>query len=174
MTRDRKLQNLIEQCNEAFLSANPKKDVVEPGLYATWLDPYQLHIKKACRLLSLSGQLLEENTKMGSQQYYTTVIESCFIAIERSIHAYLLYTKSVHESDFVSHTDIFEKGAKGGLYSKETGEALADLWNLNRSSIYYRRGIPTKSAAESMYNMASTLHEHILALNKDLKAECVC
>lgn len=65
-------------------------------------------------------------------------------------------------------------GAKAGIYTKETGEMLISLWNLNRSNVYYRRGLPTKDAAEDMVSLVISLHSHVLGLNKNLKKECIC
>ncbi len=174
MIGDTKLQKLIERCDEAFVTAKAEKDVVEPGLYAEWLNADQLQIKKACRLLSLSKHLMDEKTAVGTQQYYTTVIESCFVAIERTIQAHLLGAQVIRDDEFISHEKIFELGAQAGIYSKETYEMFIRLWNLNRSNIYYRRGLPTKYAAENMYILANSLHNHVLSLNKSLKKECIC
>lgn len=174
MMSDTKLQRLIERCDEAFVTAKAEKDVVEPGLYAEWLNADQLQIKKACRLLALAKHLMDEKTPIGSQQYYTTVIESSFVAIERTIQAYLLSAKVIRDDEFVTHENIFEMGAKAGIYSKTTEEMLRRLWDLNRSNIYYRRGLSTKYAAENMYLLANSIHTHLLSLDKNLKKECVC
>ncbi|MDI6916380.1 MAG: hypothetical protein QMC80_01125 [Thermoplasmatales archaeon] len=174
MISDKRLQKLIDDCSEAFVGASSKKDVVEPGLYAEWLESHQLQIKKACRLIGLAKNLIDEKTRVGTQQYYTTAIESCFVAMERTVEAYLLETKVISDDDFISHEKMFEFGATTGIYTKETGEMLISLWNLNRSNVYYRRGLPTKDAAEGMVSLAVSLHNHVLGLNKNLKKECIC
>jgi hypothetical protein len=130
-------------------------------------DDALLQLRKACRLLDAARFLRTQNG------YYTVIIETSFIASERSIHFYLLQTTGMDSTEYVSHADIYERGAEANLYSRSLGDQFLQLWRENRSKTYYRQAIGGETQADAMLQLASALHQYILDL-LSIDHECVC
>jgi hypothetical protein len=130
-------------------------------------DDALLQLRKACRLLDAAHFLRTQNG------YYTVVIESSFIAIERSIHFYLLHATGLDSSEFVTHTDVYERGAEANLYSTSLRDQLLQLWRENRSKTYYRQAVGGETQADGMLELASAVHQYILDY-LSIGHECIC
>ncbi|MFC7135376.1 MULTISPECIES: hypothetical protein [Salinibaculum] len=130
-------------------------------------DDALLQLRKACRLLDAARFLRTQNG------YYTVVIETSFIAIERSIHFYLLHATGMDSTEFVSHTDVYQRGAEANLYSRSLGDQLLQLWRENRSKTYYRQAVGGEMQANTMLQLATAIHHYILDL-LSVDHECVC
>lgn len=106
--------------------------------------------------------------------YYTVVVESSFVAIERTIQFRLVHDGAMEPEQVVSnHARLYERGAETGLFDDTFGERLADLWNQNRTKTYYRLGIATKEQAEAMYRLARDFHRELVGTSR-VKYECIC
>ena len=142
----------------------------QPGTIETGLDvddPELVQLRRACRLLSAGSFLLERG-------YYTVVIESSFVAIERSVQFRLIHDGAMAAEEIISsHRRLYQRGASAGLYDDLFGEKLAELWNQNRTKTYYRLGIATEEQAEAMLRLATTIHHHFVATSR-VKYECLC
>jgi len=104
----------------------------------------------------------------------TAVIESSFVAIERSIQFRLIHDGAMKPEEIISsHRRLYQRGSEVGLYTDRFGEELADLWNQNRTKTYYRLGIATKEQAEAMYQFATNFHQHLVSMSR-VKYECLC
>lgn len=130
-------------------------------------DDALLQLRKACRLLDAARFLRTQNG------YYTVVIETSFIAIERSIHFYLLHATGMDSTEFVSHADVYERGAEANLYSRSLGDQFLQLWRENRSKTYYRQAVGGETQADAMLQLATAVHQYILDL-LSIDHECVC
>ena len=138
---------------------------IEDGLDVD--DPELVQLRRACRLLAAGSFLLERG-------YYTVVIESSFVAIERTIQFRLIHDGAMAPEEIISsHRRLYQRGAQAGLYDDRFGEELAGLWNQNRTKTYYRLGIATEEQAEAMHRFATDLHQHLVSTSR-IKHECLC
>ena len=114
------------------------------------------------------------NDEIRDQGYYTVVIESAFVAIERTIQFRLIHDGAMSAAEVISsHRRLYQRGAEIGLYDDAFGEDLAELWNWNRTKTYYRLGIATKEQAEAMYRLADDIHRHLVDTTR-VSHECLC
>jgi len=130
-------------------------------------DPELVQLRRGCRLLEVGENLL-------GQGYYTVVIESAFVAIERTIQFRLIHDGAMEPEQVISnHRRLYHRGAEVGLYDDAFGDDLAELWNRNRTKTYYRLGIATKEQAEAMHNLAVDIHRHLVDMSP-VSHECLC
>lgn len=81
-------------------------DVIEEGLDVD--DPELVQLRRACRLLAAGSLLLERG-------YYTVVIESAFVAIERTIQFRLVHDGAMEPEQVISsHSRLYQRGAETG------------------------------------------------------------
>lgn len=138
---------------------------IEDGLDVD--EPELVQLRRACRLLAAGSYLL-------GQGYYTVVIESSFVAIERSIQFRLIHDGAMTPEEIISsHRRLYQRGAEVGLYDDRFSEELADLWNQNRTKTYYRLGIATEEQAEAMSRFATNFHHYLVSTSR-VKYECLC
>ncbi|MFC6731000.1 MULTISPECIES: hypothetical protein [unclassified Haladaptatus] len=138
---------------------------IEHGLNVS--DPELVQLRRACRLLAAGLQLLDRG-------YYTVVIESSFVAIERTIQFRLIHDGAMAPEEMISnHRRLYQRGAEIGLYDEPFSEKLADLWTQNRTKTYYRLGIATKEQAAAMQQLAIDFHQHYVSTSQ-CKHECLC
>jgi HEPN domain-containing protein len=138
---------------------------VEKGLDVEEAELVQL--RRACRLLAAASRLLDNG-------YYTVVIESSFVAIERTIQFRLIHDGAMEASEVISsHRRLYQRGAEVGLYDDAFGERLAELWSQNRTKTYYRLGIATEAQAEAMHELATEVHRDLVD-GSQVRHECLC
>lgn len=138
---------------------------VEVGLDVDSAEMVQL--RRACRLLDAATFLLEDG-------YFTVVIESAFVAIERTVQFRLLHDGAMQEDEVISsHTRLYQRGANVGLYDESLADRLADMWNQNRTKTYYRLGIATEAQARSMHRLGMAVHSDLVEGSR-VKHECIC
>ncbi|MFP9062347.1 hypothetical protein ACLI4R_17740 [Natrialbaceae archaeon A-chndr2] len=119
-------------------------------------------MRKACRLLDAASFLIARNG------HFTVIIESSFVAIERSIQFY------VEEYDVAGqrHTEVYELGVRAGLFSRDVAERLEELWIENRSESYYRTGVAGEYRARTIFGLVVQLHEEVVQLTRT--QDCIC
>ena len=140
-------------------------EAVEEGLDVD--DPALVQLRRACRLLAAGARLLDNG-------YFTVVIESSFVAIERTIQFRLIHDGAMKPEQVISnHDQLYRRGIETGLFDETFGERLTELWNQNRSKTYYRLGIATENQARTMHRLASNLHQHLINVT-GVKHECIC
>jgi len=84
-------------------------------------DAELVQLRRACRLLEVGANLL-------NQGYYTVVIESAFVAIERTIQFRLIHDGAMFSEEVLSsHRRLYQRGAEIGLYDDAFGDDLAEL-----------------------------------------------
>ncbi|QSX01015.1 hypothetical protein [Haloterrigena alkaliphila] len=127
-------------------------------------DPAVLQLRKACRLLDAAGFLLDRNG------HFTVIIESSFVAIERSIQFYV--EEKGYDVAGQRHTEVYELGVRAGLFSRDVAERLEELWIENRSESYYRTGVAGEYRARTIYEFAAQLHDEIVQLTRT--RDCLC
>ena len=127
-------------------------------------DPAVLQLRKSCRLLDAAGFLLDRNG------HFTVIIESSFVAIERSIQFYV--EEKGYDVAGQRHTEVYELGVRAGLFSRDVADRLEELWRENRSESYYRTGVAGECRARTIYELAVQLHDEIVQLTRT--RDCLC
>jgi len=157
--------DIREQLVEAERTFEGAPGTVEDGLDVD--DAELVQLRRACRLLEVGSNLLENG-------YYTVVIESAFVAIERTIQFRLIHDGAMAPEEVISsHRRLYQRGAEIGLYDDAFGDDLAELWNRNRTKTYYRLGVATKEQAEAMHRLANDVHRHLVDMSR-VSHECLC
>ncbi|WP_096394223.1 hypothetical protein [Halorubrum trapanicum] len=157
--------DIRDRLAEAERSFEGSPGTIEEGLDVD--DAELVQLRRACRLLEVGSNLLDRG-------YYTVVIESAFVAIERTIQFRLIYDGAMSPSEVISsHRRLYQRGAEIGLYDDAFGDDLAELWNRNRTETYYRLGIATKEQAETMSGLAGGIHRHLVDVTR-VSHECPC
>jgi len=156
------VEDSLEDAQQAFERTATQK---ESGLDID--DDALLQLRKACRLVDAARYVRTQNG------YYTVVIESTFVAIERSIHFYLLYATGMDSTEFVTHADIYKRGAEANLYSQSFGDRLREVWRENRSKTYYRQAVGDQTQADAMLQLATDIHRYIVE-HVSVSHECIC
>ena len=160
-----KNSDVIDALAAAERSFETSPETIEEGLDVDEAELVQL--RRACRLLAAASRLRDEG-------YYTVVIESSFVAIERTIQFRLIHDGAMEASEVISsHRRLYQRGAEVGLYDDAFGDDLAELWSQNRTKTYYRLGIATEAQARTMHQLATTLHEHLVDASQAAH-ECLC
>lgn len=138
---------------------------VEEGLDVD--DAELVQLRRACRLLEVGSRLL-------GRGYYSVVIESAFVAIERTIQFRLIHDGAMSPEEVISsHRRLYQRGAEIGLYDDALGDDLAELWNRNRTKTYYRLGVATEEQAEAMHRLATDFHQELISMSR-VAHECLC
>lgn len=160
-----KNSDVVEALDTAERSFERSPENIEEGLDVEEAEFVQL--RRACRLLAAASRLLDDG-------YYTVVIESSFVAIERTIQFRLIHDGAMEASEVISsHRRLYQRGAEVGLYDESFGERLAELWNQNRTKTYYRLGIATEGQAEAMHGLATKIHQELVNASQ-VRHECLC
>lgn len=139
---------------------------VETGLDID--DEATIQLRKACRLLTAAEALNDRNG------YHTVVIEASFVAVERSIQAFLLERGYSEPRNLrYGHTEVYERAAEVNLFSSEFGDRLTEHWEQNRADIYYREAPASAEQATAMLALATDVHQYILDF-ASLVGNCLC
>ncbi len=115
---------------------------------------WKTQLQKACRLLE-AARLLREH-----DGYHTSVVETSFAVIERTLQFYVQAQGDDPSHEFHDHTDAYERAAQLGLYSEETIEELIALYDANRTEHYYGENVATRQQADAMFDLAEAIHQH--------------
>lgn len=157
-----KIESLVEEVQRAF---DESPEHIETGLDVD--DAALLQLRKACRLLAGSEQLLEAG-------YYTLVIEASFAAIERSIEFRLLDRGEMNPRNLPgSHMSVYREAAYIGIFSEQVADDLADLWSDHRAKTYYQDGLAAEKRARQLHNLAIEVHLFIVG-RSSRGHECIC
>ncbi|MFC7203312.1 hypothetical protein ACFQJC_07275 [Haloferax namakaokahaiae] len=156
-----RIEELIDEVQAAF---DYRPDEIETGLDTDEADVLQL--RKSCRLLAGAESLLEAG-------YYTIVIETSFVAIERVVEFKLL-EGGVEPRDLPgTHPGVYTEAAKRGILSERVASNLRDLWRNHRAKTYYQDGLAARGRAEKLFALASETHAFVL--NQSTKRhDCIC
>lgn len=160
-----KNNDVIEALDAAERSFQRSPERIEEGLDVD--DAALVQLRRACRLLAAATRLRDDD-------YYTVVIESSFVAIERTIQFRLIHDGAMDGSEVISsHRRLYERGADIGLYDEAFCDRFAELWNRNRTKTYYRLGIATRAQADATFDLATAIHHHLVE-GSDAAHECLC
>lgn len=134
--------------NEEGFGVPAREDGIDPD------DDWKTQLTKACRLLAAVDQIAD-------QGFYTATIELCFGATERSIEAFALAEGTSELNDFHDHTTCYDRASDLGLLSRDTTRDLRHLYDTNRTDSYYGGRRPTQRQAETMQQLAKSVHKHV-------------
>ncbi|WP_410767410.1 hypothetical protein [Haloferax sp. DFSO60] len=156
-----RIEELVDEVQAAF---DYRPDEIEVGLDTNEADVLQL--RKSCRLLAGAETLLE-------QGFYTIVIETSFVAIERVVEFKLL-EGGVEPRDLPgTHPAVYTEAARRGILSERVASNLQDLWRNHRAKTYYQDGLAAKGRAEKLFALAAETHTFVV--NQSTKRhECIC
>lgn len=127
---------------------------------------WKTQLTKACRLLAAVDTIAERG-------FYTATIELCFGATERSVEAFALAEGGDELDDFYDHTTCYDRATALGLLSDTTTRDLRQLYDTNRTDSYYGGRRPTRRQAETMRQLARSVHEHVINQIRE-GGVCVC
>ncbi|MXV60729.1 hypothetical protein GS429_01310 [Natronorubrum sp. JWXQ-INN-674] len=157
-----RIDQLLDDAQAAF-DRRPRE--IESGLDVE--DAALLQLRKACRLLAGAETLREAG-------YHTLVIETSFVAIERTVEFRLLERGTMQPDDLPgTHPGMYREAATAGIFSESTADDLADLWRDHRAKTYYQDGLATAARAEQMYALATEIHAFVLGRSSH-GYECCC
>lgn len=156
-----RIEALVDAAQASF---DRQPDVIEDGLDVNEADVLQL--RKSCRLLAGAEALLEA-------EFYTLVVESSFVAVERVIEFKLL-EGGVQPRDLPgTHPGVYTEAATRGILSEHVAGELRDLWRNHRAKTYYQDGLASRKRAELLFQLASETHEFVVNLSSK-KHGCLC
>lgn len=165
----------IRTSETAFEVHNPPAHERETGFEANELSDADTHLRKACRSLRLAEELLAgDRDALMAERYFHAAIELAFACIERTSSAGLIATRRIGSEEMPRHADLIERSHEAGICSHTESDSLAALYDDNRSVHYYRRGIPTKTKAESIVAAAAEFHRLATSSNIFDGSSCVC
>ncbi|QDX41165.1 DNA-binding protein [Salarchaeum sp. JOR-1] len=150
----------IDAFNEEGYGVPTREDAINSD--ADW----KTQLTKACRLLTAVDTLSD-------QGFYTATIELCFGATERSVEAYALAEGGDDLEDFHDHTTCYDRATALGLLFEPTTRDLRQLYDTNRTDSYYGGWRPTARQAETMQQLARSVHEYVTDQIRE-GGVCVC
>ena len=157
-----RIDQLVTEVQAAF---DRRPTQIEPGLDVE--DAGLLQLRKGCRLLAGADTLRDA-------EYYTLVIEASFVAIERTVEFRLLERGTMDPNDLRgTHRRVYREAAAIGLFAESVAEDLADLWREHRAKTYYQDGLAAADRADTMYELASEIHEFVVGRSRQ-GHECIC
>ena len=150
----------IDAFNEEGYGVPTREDAIDSD--ADW----KTQLTKACRLLAAIDTLSD-------QGFYTATIELCFGATERSVEAYDLAEGGDDLEDFHDHTTCYGRATALSLLSETTTRELRQLYGTNRTDSYYGGRRPTDRQADTMQQLARSVHEYVTDQIRE-GGVCVC
>jgi hypothetical protein len=141
------LTTAIDAFNEEGYGIPTREAEIDPD--ADW----KTQLTKACRLLAAVDSL-------SGQGFHTATIELCFGATERSVEAYVLAEGGDDLDDFHDHTTCYDRATDLGFLSDTTTHQLRQLYDTNRTDSYYGGRRPTERQADTMQQLARSIHEY--------------
>lgn len=154
------LATAVDAFNEEGYGIPTREDGIDSD--ADW----KTQLTKACRLLAAIEHI-------SGQGFYTATIELCFGATERSVEAYALAEGGDELDDFHNHTTCYDRATDLGLLSDTTTRELRELYDTNRTDSYYGGRRPTQRQAETMQQLARSVHEYVTDQIRE-GGVCVC
>lgn len=129
----------------------------------------QVQLQKACRLLTACDYLYE-------REFYGSVVEMAFGAMERTLESYMITVLGSELSDFQNHTDVYERAETHGPISREMAQNLKALYANNRTDYYYDNAVSTEEIAAAMRTLAAELHSFVVthSTTHQFKRYCSC
>jgi len=157
-----RIEQLVGDAQAAF---DRRPTEIESGLDVS--DAAVLQLRKACRLLAGADALHEHG-------YYTLVIESAFVAMERTVEFRLLERGTTKPNDLPgTHPGVYSEAAAVGIFSESIANDLADLWRDHRAKTYYQDGLAAAERAETMHALAQEVHQFVVG-RSSTGHECLC
>ena len=124
-------------------------------------------MRKACRLLAGAETLRADG-------YDTLVIETSFVAIERTVEFRLLDRGTMQPGDLPgTHPGVYREAAAIGVFGESVAADLADLWRDHRAKTYYQDGLASAARADAMYELAAEIHRYVTGRSRQ-GHECLC
>lgn len=141
----------------------------EPGIDSSnEADEGTVSLQKGCRLIESAEYTLERT------DYYTSVVEHSFAAIERTFEGYLILVAGDDPGDFRDHSMVYQRAQEQVPLERATIDGIAHLYDQHRTSTYYGTSVATSGQARALLTLASTVHDHVIGFTADLEQRCNC
>jgi hypothetical protein len=155
----------IEAAEDSFEYAGFGRPDFEDGINQD--EDWTIQLTKACRNLEAARTLRTHDGFNGA------VIELCFGAIERTFEGYLLWATADSLEEYMDHETVYDRIVAVGLLEPDTADSLRELYGANGTEHYYGGRVPTTQKAESMYELAETIHAYTTDQMRG-KNVCIC
>lgn len=162
------LRDALEAAEDAFDHAYGAPNY-EPNITSGHVaEAGEIRFQKACRLLRAAAVLREEG------QYYTSVLEHSFAAIERTLEGYLIAVAGADPDEFYDHETAYELAKSRSPLEERTIETIEGLYSKHRTEHYYQETVTTQRQAEEMCAVALCVHDYLAAFDGALQRYCCC
>lgn len=128
----------------------------------------EVQIQKGCRLLEAARVLNDEG------DYYTSILEHSFAAVERTLEGYLVCFTGADPDDFHDHESAYQRARGQVPLEDATLETIEALYAARRTEHYYGTTFSTERQAAQMLRAATVLHEHVVGFDAELYRYCAC
>lgn len=155
----------LAQAEDAFEYVGKGKPTFEEGIDQD--EEWTTQLTKACKYLEACRTLRSQNG------FHGAVIELSFSAIERSLEGYLLQDTKDSIDDFLDHEVVYKRAGDRGLFTRDTAQKLKELYGTNRTEHYYGKLAPTQEKADTMFELAEGVHQHVTS-QIDNSGVCLC
>lgn len=168
MTDPDHLKEALEAASDAF-NHDLGAPTFEPGIDSSGdADEGTVSLQKGCRLIESAEYTLERT------DYYTSVVEHSFAAIERTFEGYLILLAGDDPSDLRDHPTVYQRARAQVPLERATIEGISHLYGQHRTSTYYGTSVATSGQARALLTLAGTVHDHVVGFTADLEQRCNC
>lgn len=168
MTDPTEIQRALEAVADAFEYGHGEPGF-EPGIDSSAdADEGTVTLQKACRLLA-SAERTDDET-----DFYTSVVEHSFAAMERSIEGYLIRIAGDDPSSLRDHVTPYERARAQVPLEDDTIGRIEQLYESNRTTYYYGTSVATARQAGALLDLAWAVHDHLVGFDGDLGRSCIC
>lgn len=167
MSDPAELLDALADAEDAFTHAHGSPEF-EPGIDAGSDDSGVIQLQKRCRLLVTAATL------QSNGDHFTSVLEHSFAAIERTLEGYLVSIAGADAAAFHDHTRIYDRAGRETPIDAGTLESIKALYAARRTEHYYGTSVTTRRQASAMLEVATTLHEYLVAFDTELERHCLC
>lgn len=125
-------------------------------------------LQKGCRNLEGASERLLD------AEFYTSVVEHSFASIERTLEGYLVIVAGDDPDELRNHSTPYDRAKEQVPLDRGTIEAVEGFYSANRTTYYYGTSVATRVQAESLLELANSIHEHIVDFEPGPGHACVC
>lgn len=161
------LLDAVADAEDAFNHAHGSQEF-DPGIDASSDDSGMIQLQKGCQLLVAADVLRSDG------DHFTSVLEHAFAAIERTLEGYLVSIAGADPAEFHDHTKVYDRAGRETPIGATTLESIKALYAARRTEHYYGTSVTTKRQAIEMLEVATTLHDYLVAFDTELERHCQC
>lgn len=161
------LTDAVADAQDAFTHAHGSPEF-DPGIDASSKDAGVIQLQKGCQLLVAADVLRADG------DHFTSVLEHAFAAIERTLEGYLVSIAGADPGEFHDHTRVYDRAGRASPIDATTLESIRSLYAARRTEHYYGSSITTRLQSTAMLEVATTLHDYLVAFDAEHERHCQC